>query len=247
MSKETIKVNIEDYIKLYNESLTLDKIKPLQNQTYRLFKQSGLDIRVAHRSLTYKNVKAFKKTEHFAKNNDYFYMIPVTTIKGTIVGFILRGVTQKDYATVSRSFGSYETQVPLMFGFDKTFLTYDEQVEKRGKCLPIIVCEGSKDCLMLKRAYPYVLSTNKSSLGLNAPILRNITNKFLLAYDNDKSGLDGIEKDKKVLRNTGAYVESIKLHNGFKDCADYLDEPKKFDELKAQIKKKLRELYEIEM
>ena len=247
MSREEIKVNIEDYIELYNESLTLDKIKPLQNQTYRLFKQSGLDIRVAHRSLTYKNARAFKKIEYFAKNNDYFYMIPVTTIKGTMVGFILRGVTQKDYATVSRSFGSYETQVPLMFGFDKAFKTYDEQVEKRGKCLPIIVCEGSKDCLMLKRIYPYVLSTNTSSLGINAPILRNVTNKFLLAYDRDKSGLDGIERDKKVLRGTGAYVESVKLHEGVKDCADYLDNPEKFEEFKAQVKKKLRELYEIGM
>ena len=247
MSRENTKVNINDYIELYNESLTLDKIKPLQNQTYRLFRQSGLDIRVAHRSATYKNVRAFKKIEHFARNNDYFYMIPVTTIKGTIVGFILRGVTNKDYATVSRSFDSYETQVPLMFGFDKSFQTYDEQVEKRGKCLPLIVCEGSKDCLMLKRVYPYVLSTNTSSLGLNAPVLRNITNRFLLAYDNDKSGSDGIARDKKILRGTGAYVESLKLHNGFKDCADYLDSPEKFEELKVQIKRKLKSLYDIEI
>ena len=245
MARETNRVNIQDYIELYNESLKLDEIKPLKNQTYRLFKQSGLDIRVSHRSLTYKNARAFKKIEYFAKNNDYFYMIPVTTIKGTIVGFILRGVTQKDYATVSRSFDSYETQVPLMFGFDRSFQTYDEQVEKRGKCLPLIVCEGSKDCLMLKRIYPYVLSTNTSSLGLNAPVLRNITNQFLLAYDNDEAGIDGIKRDKKILRNTGAYVESLKLHEGFKDCADYLDHPDKFEELKAQVKEKIRKLYEI--
>ena len=243
--KDEVKVNIDDYIALYNKSYKLDQIKPLQNQTYRIFKQSGLDIRIAHRKQTYKNATAFKKIEFFMKDNEFFYMIPVTTVKGTIVGFILRGVIRSDYSTVSRSFSSYENQVPLMFGFDKSFQSYDKEVEKRGKCLPIIICEGSKDCLMLKKIYPYVLSTNTSSLGLNAQILRNVTDSFILAYDNDKAGFDGIKKDKRVLRNMGAYVESLKLHEGVKDCSDYLDKPKEFEELKVQVKKKVRELYNI--
>ena len=98
---------------------------------------------------------------------------------------------------------------------------------------------------MLKRIYPYVLANNTSSLGINAQILRNITDSFLLAYDNDKAGAEGIEKDKKVLRNLGAYVESIKLHDGFKDCADYLEHPQEFEELKKQVRRKLKSLYEI--
>ena len=132
-----------------------------------------------------------------------------------------------------------------MYGFDKKFKKYDEEVEKRGKCLPIIVCEGSKDCLMLKKVYPYTLANNTSSMGVNAQILRNISNKFLLAYDNDQSGQEGIERDKSTLRNLGAYVESLQLHDGYKDCADYLDHPDKFEELKAQIKRKIRKLYNI--
>ena len=139
--KEEIKVNINDYIELYNTSLKLSQIKPLENQTYRLFKESGADIRIANRKDTYKNARAFKKIEFFMKDNEYFYMIPVTTIKGTIVGFIVRGVTNRAYNTVSRKFSSYESQVPLMFGFGREFQNYDTEVEKRGKCLPIIVCE----------------------------------------------------------------------------------------------------------
>ena len=238
-------VNINDYIKLYNEGISLDKIKPLSNQTYKLFKQSGVDIRIVHRNKTYQNATAFSKINHFMLANDYFYMIPVTTIKGTIVGFIVRGVLRKDYGTVSRTFSSYEKQVPLMFGFDKNFQKYEEEVEKKGKCLPIIVCEGSKDCIMLKQYYPYVLANNTSSMGINAQVLRNISNKFLLAYDNDKSGQEGIERDKKTLRNLGAYVESLKLHEGYKDCADYFEHPDKFKELKAQIKEKIKRLYDI--
>ena len=54
-----------------------------------------------------------------------------------------------------------------------------------------------------------------------------------------------MEKDKKILRSLGAYVESIKLHDGFKDCADYLGHPEEFEELKTQVKRKLKSLYRI--
>ena len=242
---DTSEVNIQDYIELYETGMGLDKIKPLTNQTYRLFlKCKDAGIRIVHRNQAYKNVKAFNKIKFFTKVQDYFYMIPVTTIKGTIVGFILRSVTGKSsYNTISRSFKSYETQVPLMFGFDKKFLNYDSDYSKRNKCYPIIVCEGCKDCLMLKTIYPYVLANNTSSMGLNAYVLRNISDSFLLAYDNDKAGKEGMEKDKRVLRNMGAYVDSINLHDGFKDCAEYYGRPVEFKQLKEQIKKKLKSLY----
>lgn len=243
--EDTLEVNLQDYIDLYNRGLKLNRIKPLKNQTYQLFKLSGLDIRVVNRRETYSKPDAYKKTQYFVKANEYFYMIPVTTIKGTIVGFILRGVLKSDYSTVSRKFSSRDNQVPLMFGFDKRFQKYDEQAEKYNKCLPIIVCEGSKDCLMLKQIYPYVVANNTSSMGLNAPVLRNISNTFLLAYDNDKAGMEGMKKDKRVLRGIGAYVDSIQLHEGFKDCADYIGHPKEFEELKKQVKTKLKRLFEI--
>lgn len=243
--EDTSSVNIQDYIDLYHQGIKLDAIKPLQNQTYKLFKESGLDIRIIQRSQTYANARAFEKIKHFIKNNEFFYMIPVTTVKETIVGFIVRGVLQSDYNTVSRAFSSYEAKVPLMFGFNKRFLVFDQQAEKNGKCYPIIVCEGSKDCMMLKKIYPYVLANNTSSMGLNAQILRNISDSFLLAYDNDQAGKEGMEKDKKILRSLGAYVESIKLHDGFKDCADYLGHPEEFEELKTQVKRKLKSLYRI--
>ena len=244
MQKVT-EVNIQDYIDLYKQGMKLDEIKPLKNQTYRLFKSSGLDIRIVHRSATYKNPVAFEKMKHFGLQNDYFYMVPVTTVKGTIVGFIVRGVLEHDYNTISRAFSSYETRVPLMFGFDESFKSYDDRTREKGRCYPIIVCEGSKDCMMLKKFYPYVVANNTSSMGVNAQILRVISNSFLLAYDNDGAGEEGMERDKKTLRGLGAYVDSIKLHDGFKDCADYLDHPKEFKELKSQIRRKINSLLTI--
>ena len=234
-------VDITEYIKLYQKGLTLDDIEPLKNETYKIFKMAkNANIRIIDRTWTYENPNAFEKIKHFVNNNPFFYMIPVRTVKETITGFIIRGVTRKDYSTVSREFNNLEKQVPLMYGFDKAF----SKLDGYEKSYPIIVCEGCKDCLVLKRFYPYVLANNTSSMGLNAVILRNITNKFLLAYDNDQAGQEGIERDKKTLLNSGAYVQVVQLEEGFKDCAEYLKDPEKLKELSSQIKTKLKSLYE---
>lgn len=237
-------VDITEYIKLYERGLSLDDIEPLKNQTYRVFKMAKkADIRIIDRTWTYENPNAFDKIKHFINSNPFFYMIPVRTIKETITGFIIRGVTKSDYNTVSREFNNFEKQVPLMYGFDSTFAKLDGY----ERSYPIVVCEGCKDCLMLKRFYPYVVANNTSSMGLNAVILRNITDKFLLAYDNDKAGQEGIEKDKKTLLSSGAYVQTLQLDEGFKDCADYIKDNNKMKELSNQLKRKLKILYECGM
>ena len=171
-------------------------------------------------------------------------MIPVTTIKETIVGFILRGVTNSDYSTVSREFSDSSKRVPLMFGFNKKFESFDNH----ETCPPIVLCEGSKDCIFLKQFYPYTLAINTSSMGLNAQVLINLSNKFVLAYDNDKAGQGGIQRDKKTFRSLGAQVVSLDLdkttdENGkflIKDCSDYIKYPKKIPKLKEELYFKIK-------
>lgn len=239
-----VRVNIKDYVSLYEQGLRLNQIKPLKNQTYLIFKASGLDIRIVHRKQTYSNVRAFEKIKHFVVDNEYFYMIPVTTINETIVGFILRGVLDSSYSTVSREFNDVKNRVPLMFGFDKKFKHFEEH----DSCYPIVVCEGSKDCIFLKQFYPYVLSINTSSMGLNAHVLINISNKFVLAYDNDNAGQEGIHRDKKILRELGAQVVSLELDKSqdeygrflIKDCSDYTKYPSKIPKLKEELYYKIK-------
>ena len=165
-------------------------------------------------------------------------MIPVTTVKETIVGFILRGVLNSSYSTISREFTDSKKKVPLMFGFDKKF----ENFENHKTCYPIVVCEGSKDCIFMKKMYPYTVAVNTSSMGLNAQVLINLSNKFVLAYDKDSAGQEGIERDKKILRSLGAQVTSLELdpNPNIKDCADYIKFPEKIKELKEELKYKLR-------
>ena len=231
MAGETLNVNIDEYIELYNKGIPLSAIKPLDNQTYKIFRASNVDVRIIRREQTYDNPNALLKIRHFINNNKNFYMIPVTTINGTIVGFIVRGVFKSDYATVSREFDDISKRVPLLFGFDEKFKNF----ENHRTCPPIVVCEGSKDCLFLKHYYPYVVAVNTSSMGLSSQVLINLTNKFILAYDNDSAGQEGIERDKKILRGLGAQVVSLELDKSVKDCADYIKYPEKIKALKEEL------------
>jgi len=234
------KVNIKDYIKLYEKGWGLNEIEPIPNSTYKIFATAkGADIRVVDRRLVYEDPLAFEKIKHFVNENKFFYMIPIKTVRNTIVGFILRGVSGHSYNTLSREFSDFSKQVPLMYGFDSSFKKLDEAEVS----YPIVICEGCKDCLAIKRFYPYVLANNTSSMGLNLPILRNISNKFLLAYDNDKAGKEGIERDREALWRSGAIVETLNLDEGFKDCADYVKNPEKMVGLVKRLRKKLKFLY----
>ena len=75
-------------------------------------------------------------------------------------------------------------------------------------------------------------------MGLSAYVLINLSNKFILAYDNDKAGKEGIERDKKILRRLGAQVVSLDLDKNLKDIADYVSYPEKLKKLKQEVKYK---------
>ena len=240
------KIDIEAYIRIYEQGIPVSRIKPLKNQTYKVFLLSSkANVRVANRTMLYRNPTAFDKIKHFVQTNEYFYMVPIMTIRGSIAGFIIRGIFNSDYVTLSREFSSYETKVPLMYGFH-SFKSFD----LKDKAFPVVVCEGCKDCLTIKQFYPYVLANNTSSMGINAYILRNISNKFLLAYDNDNAGKEGMERDRATLESMGAQVDTVAISNPeLKDCTDCFlnkdgsENTVEFKKLKKQVLRKLDWLY----
>jgi DNA primase len=233
---------LNDYLALYNTGVSIHSIKPLKNQTYRILRLSNTDIRVIDRDKNYSNLTTLKKIRHFTKDsngnsNKYFYMIPLQTPKGTIVGFILRSVLGKSYAQTP-CFLPYSQKISHMYGFYKEFQKYDSH----KTCKPLVICEGLKDCILVKRIYPYVLSNNTSTLGLNAQVLRNLSNKFLLVYDNDDTGRDSSKSDKALLMSMGCSVDTLKIDDGFKDCSDYIEEPRMLNAFKNRLIKKINGL-----
>lgn len=240
-------VDINAYIDLYNTGVSLSRVKlPNPDENYFIFKHSNVDIRIIDRD---KNLgllvqkDKFYSIEKFLGDTEetshrYFYMIPLQTPIGTIVGFILRTVYGKAYQTVCRDFPSRAEQVPIMYGWYKDFVDYN----KEDKRLPIVICEGPKDCMVLKKIYKYTLSNNTSSLGTNLDVLRQITNDFVLVYDNDEPGLRGMEKDRNRLEQKLCYCTTYHVPDGYKDVSDLVHNKEDFQYFARKLLTKIKKL-----
>jgi 5S rRNA maturation endonuclease (ribonuclease M5) len=212
-----------------------------------VFSLSNVDIRVVDRDNSYSLLVKTDKLKHFSTDRDglsnrYFYSIPVQTPSGDYVGFIYRALFGHDYASIYRPFENKVKRVPYMFGFFNDFQNYD----RHTSCMPIVVCEGVKDAIVLKKFYPYVLSNNTSALRLNANVISNITDKVILAYDNDETGKKEAPKDKKKLAMLGCSVDILKYDDckddGLKDAGEYINHPKKLKQLRTQLKLRIKGL-----
>jgi len=233
---------LEDYITLYNTGININDINPLNNETYKILKMSSTDIRIVNRDENYATLILLSKLKRFTllldSSNPFFYMIPIQTMKGTIIGFVFRELFKKNYDTFIRPFHDKTKKVPVMYGFYKDFLTYNKHIKSK----PIVICEGIKDCILLKRIYPYVLANNGSSIRFNSHILSNITNKIVLLYDNDETGKDSTIKDSRILKDLNIIVESVNIDDGFKDCSEYLATPSKFNNFQKRFIKTIKQL-----
>ena len=246
--------SIENYINLYNEgSNIVTGMEPLQNETYRVLTLSNTDIRIIDRDKVYSKLVRLKKIEHFLGGNKYFYMIPVQTVKGTIVGFISRRVIDeptnynyKDgrYHTYNSDKGVYLKRVSPMYGFYKDFENFDR--DSRNGAKPIVVCEGLKDCIYLKQFYPYVLSINTSTLGYKLPmVLRNLTDKLIFVSDNDDTGIKSYFKDRYNARKLDFYVSKVNLDDDIKDPASYISYPELENKFKQRFLRTIEYLEEL--
>lgn len=238
-------INFKNFIKLYKNGNSIKNLKPLKNQTYKVLMAANVDVRVIDRDSMFKFLTKPEraKLDHFTVDNKgishrYFYAIPIQAPNGDYVGFIYRTILDKSYASIYRPFNDNTKKVPYLFGFFNDFENFD----RHTMCMPILVCEGAKDAIVLKKMYPYTLSCNTSSLGINTYVLANITDKILLAYDNDSTGAEKIKQDKRSLVKLGCSVDILKYAEGFKDAADYVGHPQELSVLRAQIKNKIRGL-----
>ncbi len=235
-------LNFNDYIELHESGRSIKEMSPLNNETYKIFSLANVDIRVIDRDNSYSLLVKTEKLKHFTTDrngtsNRYFYSVPIQSPSGDYVGFIYRSLFGHDYASIYKPFKNKVKRVPYMFGFFNDFKNYD----RHATCMPIVVCEGVKDAIVLKQFYPYTLSNNTSALRLNANILANITDKIILAYDNDETGHREAPKDKMKLSNLGCSVDILK-YNNFKDAGEYINHPAELKQLREQLKLKVKGL-----
>lgn len=90
--------------------------------------------------------------------------------------------------------------------------------------IPIVLVEGNMDCDTVKLLYPYALATLTNSISQNQiRILSGLTNKVIIAYDNDEAGNKGYWGAYNNLTKAGFKVKRFKHSENAKDFGDLMD------------------------
>lgn len=180
---------------LYKYCTPIDDIQ-CETVDYKIFKEYSAirfcDSKVLLKYIPVGDSKTLDAFHGFIHDNPYFWMIPLKTPTKEIYGFILKSYTQKAYRNIF-----CQEHISCFFGF-QNFKDFKYNY-------PIILCEGTKDQIVLQRLYPYTLACLTS--GLNGfddiSIIRQLTDKVILCYDNDDAGKKSALRDKEKLIKTG--------------------------------------------
>lgn len=180
---------VEKFIKLYNACPKINEIfcDTLDYNIFKFYEDivfcNTLDKNILQLIPT-GNDRKIKAFQSFFKYNPYCWIIPQKTIDNKIFGFILKSYHQRQYRNLINS-----QCISSFFGW-YNFKNYQ-------KNMPILLVEGVKDCLIIqKHIYPYCLAILTANMSENEYIiLKNITNKIILAYDNDDAGNLGKQRD----------------------------------------------------
>lgn len=107
---------------------------------------------------------------------------------------------------------------PRLYGFDSLDSDW-----VYGKA-PIVVVEGVADRDAISKYYGNTLGAMTNSLGaFGVAALSYLTDKVILAYDMDKAGLDGAEKDTALLSRLGIKTYRYVWSGGGKDMGEWMD------------------------
>lgn len=221
---------LQNFIRLYQNSIDINNLKEIKDVNYRCFlKKKGFPVSLVKTKdkSNLKEMQSLTIFHKFFRDNKHFWMVPITTISSKIVGFILRGYEFKNYRMVY----DFQNKISPMFGWECfNNFNLDE---------PIILTEGVKDTIYLQQFYPYVLSLNTSGItSLNLEILKNLSDKIILCYDNDDTGNKSLKSDKSLLKNKNISFDVLKPP--LKDCAELLENKKEEETFLSNMKIKLK-------
>lgn len=218
---------LEEFIKLYMKSVPVSKLGTMDDINYKTFiLKKGLPVTLVQTSKCVRELYPLKSFYGFFEKHPYFWMIPIANPSLRLNGFIIRGFAEKEYRTIF-DYGN----LPPMFGFEDF---KDFKLDK-----PLIICEGVKDSIYLKTLYPYVLALNTSNItSANLEILSLITNKIIIAYDNDKTGISCSKVDRETLLSKGIMCETVVPRH--KDCAEFVGNKQGESEFVDSVNRTLR-------
>ena len=149
-------------------------------------------------------------------------MIPIQDILGRVVGFTGRVLPEYDDGKMGKYVNSPQTIVfdksRLLFGLSQAKIN----IKSNNR---VIIVEGQMDVIMSHKAgIKEVVAVSGTALTeQHINTLLRYTNQFLLAFDNDKAGIDACLRSASLIIKKGGVVKIINIQNG-KDTADLVRE-----------------------
>jgi DNA primase len=161
------------------------------------------------------------------KNNIYDrfrgrIMIPIRDTLGRVVGFTGRVLPEYDDGKMGKYVNSPQTLV-----FDKSRILFglsQAKIDIKSNNRVIIV-EGQMDVIMSHKAgVKEVVAVSGTALSEHhITTLLRYTNQFVLAFDNDKAGINACLRSAAMITKKGGIVKVIHIEQG-KDAADLVRE-----------------------
>jgi DNA primase len=161
------------------------------------------------------------------KNNIYDrfrgrIMIPIKDTLGRVVGFTGRVLPEYDDGKMGKYVNSPQTIVfdksKLLFGLSQAKI----DIKSNNR---VIIVEGQMDVIMSHKAgVKEVVAVSGTALTENhITTLLRYTNQFILAFDNDKAGINSCLRSAAMIAKKGGVVKVINIDTG-KDAADLVKE-----------------------
>lgn len=130
-------------------------------------------------------------------------------INGKVYSVKFKSLREKEFLTVGE-----KRALPYGIGLLPNF--------KFGDWLALVEGEKDRDCLA--QIYPYVVSTSTAGAGsIMKEVLKSMTNRFLIFYDNDDSGNKAYFRDRKHFLEHNCQVVRGIHPEGYKDCGSIAD------------------------
>ena len=130
-------------------------------------------------------------------------LVIFNTLNNKPISCVFRGISEKEFIDYSA--------LQSMYGFDMMDSNF-----KYGDW--IVIVEGLYDADVLRSVYPNVLSMQTSNVNaLQAEILLSLSNKFIIAFDNDNAGHIGYDKAVHRLKKDNTIVQRLMPYGHDKD------------------------------
>lgn len=195
---------------LEKRGITKEDIKTFQlgysestNGLYRFLKERGFNDKIIDESQIF---------SHYDGKKDKFFgrlIFPLQTLRGETVAFAGRIIHEWEPKYLNSPTTNIYDKSSILYGL---FQGKKEIIEKDF----VIICEGYMDTIALQRAgFKNTVCVSGTALTeKQIEILKRLTKKFYLCFDNDKAGKNATKLSLEILKNKWVEVRIVEIEWG---------------------------------